>query len=39
LEELEIVDVDDFLFEESVELVVVGQVLQVLQEREEHFAF
>ncbi len=39
MEELEIVDVDDFLFEESVELVVVGQVLQVLQEREEHFAF
>jgi hypothetical protein len=39
LEELEIVDVDDFLFEESVKLVVVGQVLQVLQEREEHFSF
>ena len=39
LEELEIVDVDDFLFEESVKLVVVGQLLQVLQEREEHFSF
>jgi hypothetical protein len=38
-EELEIVDVDDFFFEERVELVVVGQLLEVLQEIEEHFPF
>jgi len=38
-EELQIVYVDDFFFEEIIELFVISKLMQILEENEEHLPF